>query len=225
MHLKKLRNNRIALVESRYVRKGAAGNSHGYSTAVVLCRLPASATALPADVARRLTGAQRDFLEARLLAPNRRREAEARAAAQARELDPGWRLEQAQRLIDQARALSLHQTIDAAALAALRESVGALQPPATSAAQAAAASSPAGDPLESAVEAVAAAARAVTAGCYGQAPPTGPRESIVYARWREINDALAGAGEHSLLRALQRCGWVREKGVDRRAVAREGRLG
>jgi hypothetical protein len=55
-----------------------------------------------------------------------------------------------------------------------------------------------------------------------QAPQTSPRESIVYASWRELNDALAGTGEHSLLRALQRCGWVRTKGVDRRALAREG---
>jgi hypothetical protein len=72
MYLKKLRNNRTALVESRYVRKGAAGNTHGYSAAVTLCRLPAMATSLPPDVAKRLTEDQLRYLELNLFMPNRR---------------------------------------------------------------------------------------------------------------------------------------------------------
>lgn len=123
MYLKKLRNNRIALVESRYVRKGAAGNTHGYSAAVTLCRLSSGATSLPSDTAKKMTEDQLRYLEENLFKPNRRLEAEAHAVAEARARDPKWRLQEAARLVAEARELCVHRAVDTASIMAVRSAL------------------------------------------------------------------------------------------------------
>lgn len=212
MYLKKLRNNRIALVESRYVRKGAAGNTHGYSTAVTLCRLSAEATSLPSEVAKKLTEDQLRYLDENLFGPNRRLEAEARAVAEVRATDPGWRLHEAARLVNEARALCVHRAVESAAITAVRDALDALQPPTQL--QRPAAPRPV-DPLKAAIQAVNSATTAVAGGHYGEAPDTGVRESLVYRSWQALNDAVTGPEEGSLQRALQRLGWVKTKGASR----------
>lgn len=209
MYLKKLRNNRVALVESRYIRKGAVGNTHGYSEAVVICRLPGSATSLPIDVEQRLCEAQRRFLDVELLQPNRRLEAEAKAAAEAKEKDPTWRLLEAARLIAEARSLCQSQTVNTSAITKVRDALNELAPPEP---PSKASPSPSEDPLEAAIRAVQTAATAVAKRHYGPAPKTGARESSVYRMWHELNKAVSGEDEASLQRSLQRMGWVKTRG-------------
>lgn len=212
MYLKKLRNNRIALVESRYVRKGAAGNTHGYSAAVTLCRLSSGATSLPSETAKKMTEDQLRYLEENLFKPNLRLEAEARAAAEARATDPGWRLKEAARLVAEVRELCVHKAVDITAISAVRCELDALQLPTP---QERPAAPRAVDPLKAAIQAVNAATGAVAGGHYGEAPDVGVRESLVYRSWQALNDSLTGSAENSLQRALQRRGWVKTKGASR----------
>lgn len=208
MYLKKLRNNRVALVESRYVRKGTDGNTHGYSATTTLCRLSAEATSLPTEWAKRLTEDQLRYLEEKLLAPNRRREAEEKAAAEARAKDPRWRLQEAARLVAEARMLCQQKTVDTAAIAAVRSELDALQPPTKPSVPAPTRPE---DPLKAAIDAVRAAARAVASDHYGVAPKAGVRETTVYRLWQDLNEAVSGAGTSSLLAALQSRDWVKKK--------------
>lgn len=208
MYLKKLRNNRIALVESRYVRKGTDGNTHGYSAATTLCRLSGEATSLPTDLAKRLNEDQLRHLEDKLLVPNRRREAEARAAEEARAQDPRWRLQEAARLVSEARMLCQHKAVDNSAITAVRVELDALQPPSKPNTPAPARTE---DPLKAALQTVRAASRSVAGGHYGDAPEAGVRETEVYRLWHELTDAVSGAGAGSLLTSLQSRGWVKKK--------------
>lgn len=208
MYLKKLRNNRVALVESRYVRKGTNGNTHGYSAPMTLCRLSAEATSLPTDLAKRLNEDQLRYLEEKLLAPNRRRETEAKATAEARAKDPRWRLQEAARLIADARLLCQQKAVDTAVIAAVRAELDALQPPSKPNPPAPARTE---DPLKTAIQAVRAASRSVAGGHYGDAPKVGVRETVVYRLWQELNEAVTDAGAGSLLASLQDCGWVKRK--------------
>lgn len=208
MYLKKLRNNRVALVESRYVRKGANGNTHGYSAPMTLCRLSAEATSLPTELAKRLNEGQLRYLEEKLLVPNRRREAEAKAAADARAKDPRWRLQEAARLVAEARLLCQHKAVNTAVIAALRCELDALQPPSKPTTPAPVRTE---DPLKAAILAVRAASRSVTGGHYGDAPKASVRETEVYKLWQELNEAVSDAGSDSLLKSLQGRGWVKSK--------------
>lgn len=167
MYLKKLRNNRVALVESRYVRKGTNGNTHGYSAPMTLCRLSAEATSLPTELAKRLNEGQLRYLEEKLLVPNRRREAEAKVAAEARAKDPRWRLQEAARLVAEARLLCQHKAVDTAVIASVRSELDALLPPSKPNTPAPVRTE---DPFKTAILAVRAAARLVSDGHYGDAP-------------------------------------------------------
>ena len=208
MYLKKLRNNRVALVESRYVRKGANGNTHGYSAPTTRCRLSAEATSLPTDLAKRLNEDQLRYLEDKLLVPNRRREAEAKAAAEARAKDPRWRLQEAARLVAEARLLCQHRAVDTAVITSVRTELDALQPPSKPNTPAPVRTE---DPLKTAILAVRAASRLITGGHYGDAPEAGVRETEVYRLWQELNEAVSDAGAESLLKSLQSRGWVKSK--------------
>lgn len=208
MYLKKLRNNRIALVESRYVRKGAAGNTHGYSAAVTLCRLSAGATSLPPDMAKNLTEDQLRYLEKHLFTPNLRLEAEARAVAESRARDPKWRLQEAARLVAEARELCVHRAVDTSSILAVRSALDALQLPSKPNPSAPVRVE---DPLKTAIEAVRMASRAVTVGHYGDAPEAGVRETEVYRLWQDLNEAVSGTEAGSLLTSLQGRSWVKKK--------------
>lgn len=211
MYLKKLRNNRIALVESTYIRKGAVGNTHGYTEGVVICRLSASATSLPADVEQRLNEEQRRFLDEKLLQPNRRLEAEAKAAAEAKERDPTWRLLEAARLIAEARLLCHSQAVDISTITMVRDALNELAPPEPPPSKPSPSASE--DPLEAAISAVRTAAN-VAHTRYGPAPETGARESSVYKSWQKLNSVVSGSDANSLQRSLQRLGWVKTRGAN-----------
>lgn len=205
MFLKKIRGQRKALVQSQYVRKGVEGNTHGFPRSVILCRLPANATSLTDDVAQRLSDSQRAYLERELLGPNRQREAEALAEAELRAKDPTWRLAEALKLVVDAQALSVDRPLAASVVSSLKAALEAVR---VRGSGVAAPQAKPVDPLKTALAAVRAASDAVSGDFYNSPPESGIRDTPVHRLWMELNEALSGDAESSLLRRLQRKGWV-----------------
>lgn len=209
MHAKK-RNGRFSLYRSHYVRKGADGNTHGYSKPQFVGSLRLDAQEIPPELAAKLSPSEVEYVNntvvkpARQVAEQLRLSAEQeRLAAEKRERDPRWRIEDAlQLLTDSARLVfESGRAIDSAKFKALGAALENL----------AVAAKVQRDPLESVVAAVASATKAVRAGHYGKAPAGNLRDTSVYKKWRSIAEAVDD-GDGSLLRALQATGWVRARG-------------
>lgn len=205
MHIKKRGNNAL-LYRSAWVRKGAEGNSHGFSRQLYLGCLSLQATEMPSALDGKLTSDEREFVEQRVVRPARQALARAQADAQKRARDPLWRLEEGLRLVREAAALSAQGAVPAARVRELQNAlttiqfIGASPRPAER------------DPLEAAVESLRNAARAVANGHYGPAPEEGVRKSPIYVRWLEISEQVDGSAPDGLLRQLQARGWVKAKG-------------
>lgn len=209
MHAKK-RNDRISLYRSRYVRKGADGNTHGYSTQEFVGSIPGDVVEIPVDLAARLSAEEIEYVENKVVLPARRAAEDARRLAEeerreqeVRDRDPRWRLEDALRLLTDAGKLVSEggRGIDAAKVNALGAALEKV----------AVAGKVRRDPLDAVLVAVASATAAVKAEHYGPAPAGNVRETDVYRRWRSIAEAV-DSGKDSLLRALQAKGWVRVRG-------------
>lgn len=205
MHIKK-RGLKALLYRSTWIRKGAEGNSHGFSRQLYVGSMSLQATEVPPEMAAKLTSAERTFVEQQVVQPAKQELARTEAEALTRSRDPLWRLEECLRLAREAAALSALGAVPAArvrwlhtALAEVRV-IGAPGRPAER------------DPLEVAVEALRRAAKAVEAGHYGRAPEEGVRKSSVYAHWLAISEHVDGASPEGLLRQLQAAGWVKAKG-------------
>ncbi len=209
MHAK-TRNNRTSLYRARYVRKGAMGNSHGYSTQEFVGSLPSNALEIPADLAAKLSPQEIAYVENKVVLParqaveeTRRLAEEERRAVEARESDPRWRLEEALRLLTDAGRLASDagRGIDASKVNALGTALEKL----------AVAGKVRRDPLDAVLAAVISATAAVKAGHYGAAPAGNLRDTAVYKQWRSIGEAV-DSGRESLLKALQAKGWARVRG-------------
>lgn len=209
MHIKQ-RGLRAMLYRSKWIAKNTRGNTHGFSEQTFVGSLPINAVSVPEPLKGRLSPAELDFVEKQILLPARLSEEQARRVAAARHRDPLWRLEDAQRLLEQVAALSQESSVPAARLRTLKEAMAGIQvhPRATHAAD-----QPT-DPLRDAVSSLEAAAKAVTGGRYGRATPGSSRRSQVYENWQAIVKHVEGgiAGSESLLRALQAMGWVKSRG-------------
>lgn len=209
MHIKR-RGLRAMLYRSKWVAKNTRGNTHGFSEQTFVGSLSINAVSVPEPLKGRLTSAELDFIEQQILLPARLAEEQARRVDAARHRDPLWRLEEAQRLLEQVAALSHESSVPAARLRTLKEAVTSIQvhPRATHAAD-----QPT-DPLRDAVSSLEAAAKAVAGGRYGRATPGSSRRSQVYENWQAIVKHVEGgtAGNESLLRALQAMGWVKSRG-------------
>ncbi len=55
---------------------------------------------------------------------------------------------------------------------------------------------------------------AVKTGRYGNGPAEGMKSTPIYARWLELQDALEGTQEESLMRCLQARGFVKTRRGD-----------
>ncbi|WP_431273668.1 hypothetical protein ACQ858_16035 [Variovorax ureilyticus] len=67
-------------------------------------------------------------------------------------------------------------------------------------------------PMQAVTAAAFAAASAAECGAFGTRSDETPlKGSAVTMRWNEVRDAVIGAGESSLMRALQRRKWVKVK--------------
>ena len=209
MHAKK-RNNRFSLYRTQYVRKGATGNSHGYSTQVFVGSLPAHALEIPSDLALKLSTQEIAYVENKVVFParqaaeqSRRLAEEERRGREDRERDPRWRLDEALKLLLDAGKLvsEAGRGIDAAKVIALGAALEKL----------AVAGKVRRDPLDAVLAAVISATAAVKAGHYGGAPAGNVRDTAVYKQWRSIGEAV-DSGKDSLLKALQAKGWARVRG-------------
>jgi hypothetical protein len=66
--------------------------------------------------------------------------------------------------------------------------------------------------MDIALSAVRVAAKAARDGHYGRAPLAGVRDSKTYQRYLALTHALIGENDDSLMRGLQRIGFVKMKG-------------
>ena len=205
----KRRGQRAILTESTYVRKGAEGNSHGFTRQRQVCSVDVNATAIPPEVDALLTKVQRELLMGRVIVPAQRRAAQKRADDEARVIDPGWRLAEALILVNDAGRLSLANAVPSKRVVDLTE---ALRGVVVIGGSRTLSREPTEDPIDAALRAIRAAAKAVEGGHYGRAPSTGVRETKPYQRWQDVQRALTGDDGDSLMRALQRMGFVKTKG-------------
>ncbi|SCC92495.1 conserved hypothetical protein [Thiomonas sp. X19] len=210
MHIKH-RRARALLYRSVWVPKGSAGNTHGYSRQAYVGSLPVATEAIPAALRERLSDAERAFIDAKICGPAREAAERQRVEDEVRERDPGWRLEEAQRLVREAAARSAGMPVSATRLGALQDALSGVKTDG-SAIQMPTNAKGTDDPLRSALAAVQEAARAVATGRYGNAPAEQVRSTKTYRLWADFWEATQGEGEASLLRALQAKGFVKRRG-------------
>ena len=211
MHLKHRRGNAL-LYRSQWVPKGTDGNTHGYSRQAYVGSLPLAAESITAALLPKLSEDERTFMDAKVCAPAREAAERQRTEAERWERDPGWRLEEAQRLVNEAVERSAGMPVSAARLAALHGALAGVKADGSAPHAATAMSKVADDPLQSALAAVQGAARAVAAGRYGKAPAEQVRSTRTYRLWADLWEATQGEGDASLLRALQARGFVKRRG-------------
>jgi len=208
MHTKK-RGNRVNLYRSSYVRKGANGNTHGYPVATFVGSLPVDAQEIPSLLAKKLTVDERAYVERVVIEPALRAMEDRKREAQERELDPGWRIDEALRLLSEASV-----RIGNGSAVKGGDSVVRLSQLAEELALSAGAPNPGtgsgkGDPLKDALAALERATQAVRDGYYKNGPVKGFQATEVYQAWSAITAAVDGDNEGSLMRALQGRGWVK----------------
>lgn len=215
MHLK-LRGSRAMLYRSSWIPKGVNGNTHGYSSQHFVGSLPINSSKLPLDLVGVLSEEEVALLEDRVFRPARLAAESAKRAAEQRETDPVWRLEEAARLTVEAASRSEQGAVAVAKVAAVRSAlanvrtIAPLQAPPTTSSQLP--ESVKGDPLKDLLESIKLARGAVLAGRYGTAPVEGVRSTYAYKMWADIFDAVGGSGGNSLMNALQLKGFAKTRG-------------
>lgn len=222
MHIKR-RGTRAMLYRSSWVAKGTNGNTHGYSTQHFVGSIPLEATKLPDDLVNKLTTAELDLIEIRILKPARQ-SVDAKVRLEAlREADPMWRLDEALRLTQEAAVRSAIGAVPNVKVTAINTALASVKticksPPTTAVYPYS--TSTVGvpsktDPLVAARDAIKTARDAVQAGHYRSAPAEGVRNTHPYKLWSEIFDAIEGRKGVSLMQALQARGFVKTREVRR----------
>jgi len=209
MHVK-TRGHTCSLYRSVWVSKGTQNNSHGFSRQKFVASLSNKCTEVPPDVAALLTDEEVAFVDRRVCEKARTLEFLAQHAREKREKDPLWRIAEATRLLDEAAVRSENALVPDTVIAkvsAAASRVQTLTPAATRLATAPAQT----DPLRDALAALKTAAQAVRSGRYGSGPAEGMKSTAVYARWLELQSALEGTDESSLMRSLQARGFVKTR--------------
>lgn len=208
MHIK-TRHGRALLYRSAWVPKNSAGNTHGYSRQSYVGSIPLTAAAVSPNLQSKLTPAELAFVESKICTPARQRATEEQHAAEERELDPRWRIEDALGLLGEAAERSAAQPVPAAILDRVQQAVSRLH---TKGSPVTAVAMKPTDPLAEALTAIRVAAQAVTSGRYGKAPSEGVRTTRTYKTWSQLLEAVQGENDASLLRALQESGYVKRRG-------------
>jgi hypothetical protein len=218
LHIKR-RGTRAMLYRSSWVPKGSTGNTHGYSTQTFVGSLGIDAERLPAELENQLSDEELEYLESKLFLPARIASEQQKRAAEHRETDPVWRLEEAARLSVEAAIRSERGAVPNVKVVAIQTALGKVKTiTPLQVTQSVPNSIPASaehgrsDPLRDALLAIKAARDAVMAGRYGSAPAEGVRATYAYKKWSEIFEAVEGAGSDSLLRALQAKGFAKTRG-------------
>jgi len=219
MHIK-LRKARALLYRSQWIAKGTSGNTHGYSKQAFVGSLCIDAIVVPPALRWELTDDELKFIDAKIVQPARHAAEERRRAAQHRESDPIWRLDEAARLSAEAAVCSERAVVPGSKVVAIHSAlanvrtISPIQPVSPVEVKSTAPISETGrsDPLQEALVSIRAARDAVLAGRYGSAPADGVRATRPYKLWAEIFEAIEGAGSSSLLRALQTRGFAKTRG-------------
>lgn len=210
----KTRGNRKLLYRSKWVRKGAVDNTHGYSQPCKVWSLPVDTLELPAELSAILTAEERSYVEANVCVP-------ARFAAESvrkREADPIWRLDEAERLAIEAAKFSERAVVPDGKVAAVQaaltkvKTMSAFKTPAQIPELSVHGIQAKTDPMRDALKAIQTARDAVLSGRYGSAPAEGVRSTVTYKLWAEIFDLVGGADGNSLMRALQTRGFAKTRG-------------
>lgn len=210
MHMKP-RGSRAALYRSQWIPRSAV-NTHGYTEQRFVGSIRLDATEVPNELCALLTSVEAEWLETTLCAPNRTRQADALAAATARENDPCWRLVEAVRLIQEAAERSVASPVPRKLADNIRTVTAGLrhiEPPlmaTTSAIRF-------GNPVDAVVQAARHAAKTIAQPDFPKAPEAGARSSPVYKSWLELSKLMDGNAHGSLLRTLQAAGYVKKKGL------------
>jgi hypothetical protein len=217
MHIK-YRGLRAMLYRSTWIKKGAEGNSHGFSRQTFVASLPVNSISLTGNLTELLSAAEAGFLEKNLLKPARFAAEAVRAQFENDQRDPVRRLDEAAKLVREAAALSADAVVPHGRIKAIADALSTVKSLGGSTLPSAPRQdAQKSDPLAEALKAVRMAAKAVRDGHYGHAPIDGARRSKPYEIWMEISRDIDGtSGPDGLLRALQSCGWVKVRG----AVAR-----
>lgn len=219
LHIKR-RGARAMLYRSSWIPKGAAGNTHGYSIQTFVGSLAADAVSIPPELQEKLADDEVKLIDAKIVQPARHAVEERKRAAQHRESDPIWRLDEAARLSAEAAVCSERAVVPGSKVVAIHSAlanvrtISPIQPVSPVVVKPATPISEPGrsDPLQEALSAIRAARDAVLAGRYGSAPAEGVRATRPYKLWAEIFEAVEGAGSGSLLKALQTRGFAKTRG-------------
>lgn len=209
MHIKK-RGNTLSLYRSVWVPKGSCGNTHGFAQQKFVASLADGATSIPANVRGRLSSEEAAFVEHRICSPARVAFNETQAAAIKREADPLWRINEAVRLLEEAAGKSSEALVPQASVARAVSAAEKIQIIGHQGALSRQ-TGPLTDTLRDAVVALKASAQAVKSGRYGNGPSEGMKSTPVYALWLELQEALEGSNEDSLMRCLQARGFVKTR--------------
>lgn len=201
-----IRGRRAYLYRRRWVPAGG-GVPHGYPVDDYVCSMDAAATEVPETLRLALTAAEVTKVEQMVCLPAR----EAIARQRARELEPGWRIDEAARLLSEAADLSCQRLVPKARLAGIHDSLSRIR--VLEGVSTRPVSAERVDTLAEALAALKAAAKAVEDGAYGFAPAEGVRSTRVYRLWSELLAAVEG-DRGSLLRALQDKGYAKRKGMN-----------
>ena len=202
------------LYRSRWVPKGVNGNTHGYSQQTFIGSLPVDglAATIPSDLAAKLSKEELEYIEIKLFQPARLATQQIQKAAELRESDPVWRLDEAERLTLEAAQRSVRGSVPNGKVTALQTALSKVRTITQQAyPQAPAAEQPASDPLKAALSAIKLARDAVLAGRYGTAPAEGVRGTGVYKMWADIFETVGGSDGNSLMRALQSKGFAKTR--------------
>ena len=208
MHIKQ-RRGRALLYRSKWVPRGAAGNTHGYTKQFYAGSIALDATAVPEALREHLSKDDVAFVEDKVCRPARERIAQQLREAEQRERDPGWRFAEAMRLVEEAVERSAEQPVSAVTVTRLWEKVERLRVAGSTPTSKVAAMT---DPLAEALSAIRSAAQAVASGRYGKAPAKDVRGTRPYKLWAQLLEAVQGEDGGSLLRALQERGYVKRRG-------------
>ena len=224
MHIKS-RGRRAMLYRSSWVPKGTNGNTHGYAVQQFSGSLPLDSVSLPSDLENKFSSPELHLLETKIFQPARQAAQEKVRAAERRESDPIWRLDEAARLTLEAAERSERGYVPNSRVAAVQAALARVKTitptpthalaPATpqSGAQVPASGQSKGDPLTEALLAIKAARDAVLEGRYGTAQLDKARASHAYRLWSEILEAVEGNKSTSLKGALQDRKYVKKNVV------------
>lgn len=194
-----------SILRPRYVRKGTEGNDYGFVRRFRLETISLSATEVPQKISALLSERELEHLHRVVIQPARQKAERARKAAEERERDPIWRLQEAIKWLSEAAKRAKHANIPDELRQHLDAACAPFRPsrPAQQCQEE--------DAIQKAVQAVKQATAAVVRGDYGRNTEEQVRkDTLAGKRWADLRAATLDENG-SLLAALQEARWVTKR--------------